>query len=217
MNVFVLCTGRCGSTTFTRAASHIDNYTTDHEARVRLLGAERFAYPDNHIEADNRLAWLLGRLDSTFGERAFYVHLTRDPSAVARSFDQRWNVKLGIISAYRNGILSGAGDAAPLDVCVDLVKTIDSNIEMFLRDKPLKMRFELEAAHENWSTFWDRIGARGDLQKSLQEWNVAHNATPEKKSIARRAAGRALRLWNGARRPAGLPSTDLLGGPARRL
>ena len=58
--VFVLCTGRCGSTTFARAAAHATNFTAKHESRTYKLGAQRLAYPDNHIEVDNRLAWWRG-------------------------------------------------------------------------------------------------------------------------------------------------------------
>ena len=56
MNVFVLCTGRCGSTTFACACRHIENYTAAHESRSHLAGPERFAYPEDHIEVDNRLS-----------------------------------------------------------------------------------------------------------------------------------------------------------------
>ena len=82
-NVFVLCTGRCGSTTLVEACGHLSNWTSGHETRTHLLGPARLAYPDGHIEADNRLSWLLGRLDEAFGDRAAYVHLTRDPEAVS--------------------------------------------------------------------------------------------------------------------------------------
>lgn len=78
MNVFVLSTGRCGSTTFVKACEHITNFSAAHESRTGLLGAARLDYAGNHIEADNRLSWLLGRLDRTYGNAAFYVHLRRD-------------------------------------------------------------------------------------------------------------------------------------------
>ena len=45
MNIFVLCTGRCGSVTFTKACQHITNYTCTHESRVSLLGEDRLNYP----------------------------------------------------------------------------------------------------------------------------------------------------------------------------
>lgn len=193
MNVFVLCTGRCGSTTFTRAASHIQNYSSDHEGRAQFLGDERLAYPPDHIEADNRLAWMLGRLEERFGQDAFYVHLRRNPEAVARSYNNRWS-KIGIISAYRNGILMGAEGADPYDVCVDLVRTIEANISAFLADKPRKLNFAMETAERDWREFWKAIGAQGDLEASLAEWRVAHNPSPPKKSLVERAIRKAIRL-----------------------
>ncbi|WP_426031044.1 hypothetical protein [Cypionkella sp. TWP1-2-1b2] len=53
---FVLCTDRCGSKTSTRYTKRVTNFTVKHESRSHLLGANRFAYPESHIEVDNRLA-----------------------------------------------------------------------------------------------------------------------------------------------------------------
>ena len=62
MNVFVLCTGRCGSVTLYKICKHIQNFTSGHESRKKL----DFKYQENHIEIDNRLSWFLGRLDDKF-------------------------------------------------------------------------------------------------------------------------------------------------------
>ncbi len=175
MNVFILCTGRCGSTTFVRAAQHMTNFTSGHESRAKLAGPERLAYPENHIEADNRLSWFLGRLDRAYGADAKYVHLKRDPAQVAESFNERWDSELAIISAYRKSILKGAPRAEGLDICRDYIETVTANIEHFLADKPHRMEFCLESAERDWRTFWDWIGAEGDLASSLAEWSVAHN------------------------------------------
>ncbi|MEW8461604.1 MAG: hypothetical protein AB2653_14955 [Candidatus Thiodiazotropha endolucinida] len=78
MNIFILNAGRCGSTTFVQACQHISNYSAAHESRSTLTGKQRLSYPDNHIEADNRLCWLLGRLEREYGNDAYYVHLTRN-------------------------------------------------------------------------------------------------------------------------------------------
>ena len=86
MNVFVLNTGRCGSVTFIKACQHISNYTAAHESRSHCIAGERLAFPDNHIEADNRLSWVLGRLDAAYGDNAIYVHLRRDRTDTIRSF-----------------------------------------------------------------------------------------------------------------------------------
>jgi len=172
-NVFVLSTGRCGSTTFIRAASHMTNFTAGHEGRSRMVGDERMAFPADHIEADNRLSWMLGRLDRAYGESGRYVHLMRDPAAAAKSFEERRGV--GIIAAYRSGILMNSAEPWQR-VCEDYVATVTTNIQAFLNDKPHTMTFRLENAKEDWPAFWEWIGAQGDLAASMEEWNTAHNS-----------------------------------------
>ena len=103
MNVFILCTGRCGSTTFAKACGHIANYSSAHESRFGLVGEDRLDYPEDHIEADNRLSWMLGPLAKLYGNEAFYVHLRRDNETTAASFERRWGT--GIIEAYTSGVL----------------------------------------------------------------------------------------------------------------
>jgi len=176
MNVFVLNTGRCGSTTFIRACSHITNYSAAHESRIHKIGPARLAYPENHIEADNRLSWLLGRLDEAFGDDALYLHLHRDPRAVAASFARR--EAYGIMKAYREGILLGGEPAqTPLELARDYIDTVEGNIRLFLRGRPHTMEFRLEEAKEAFVDFWNRIGAEGDLKRALAEWEIRHNAS----------------------------------------
>jgi len=177
MNVFVLCTGRCGSHTFIAAASHITNYTAGHETRCQMIGADRLDYPPNHVEADQRLSWFLGRLDKRFGPDAFYVHLTRDPEAVARSLLNKFNWQGAIAPAYRDAILLMTKESR-FDCCVDYVETVNTNIQAFLKEKPHQMHFRLEAAQDNWPEFWERTGAEGDFAASLGEWSVRHDASP---------------------------------------
>lgn len=178
MNVFILNTGRCGSMTFITACNHIANYSAGHESRIHLLGRERLAYPDNHIEADNRLSWLLGRLETAYGDSARYVHLTRDPAHVAASFARR--ADFGIMKAYREGILLQDEDNAVslAAIAQDYVETVEANIGHFMRNKTHTMQFHLERAKDDFRAFWDWIGARGDLDKALAEWDIRHNASP---------------------------------------
>jgi len=104
MNIFILNTGRCGSTTFIRACQHISNYSAAHESRLKLIGEQRLQYPPRHIEADNRLSWYLGRLDQRYGDQAFYVHLQRELQATAASYAKRRD--FGLMKAFREGILA---------------------------------------------------------------------------------------------------------------
>ena len=176
MNVFVLNTGRCGSLTFIKACRHIDNYSAGHESRSTFTGERRLAYPDNHIEADNRLSWLLGRLHESYGDRAFYVHLRRQVQDTADSFVKRSG--FGIMQAYREGILMGGQpEQSRPELARDYIETVESNIRLFLHDKPNTMSFRLENAPSDFHTFWNRIGAAGDLDGALGEWSVSHNAS----------------------------------------
>jgi len=176
MNIFILNSGRCGSSTFIRACSHIRNYSSAHESLLHITGTGRLAYPANHIEADNRLSWFLGRLDETWGDSAFYVHLNRERQATARSFARR--IDFGILRAYEQGILMHEEHRHTADeIALDYLDTVNSNIRLFLKDKTQKMNFSLENAKQDFEVFWQRIGAEGDLSAALAEWDTAYNAS----------------------------------------
>lgn len=175
MNVFVLSTGRCGSTTFAKAASHISNFTSAHELRLSVLGSDHLDYPDNHIELDNRLSWFLGRLDKKYGNQAFYVHLKRDRMATALSYARSYKSSR-MMAAYAKGLHLGlARDTNPLDVALDYYDTVNENVVHFIKDKNQKMNFRLENAKRDWVIFWKCVGAIGDASAALGEWEIAYN------------------------------------------
>ncbi len=177
--ILVLCTGRCGSMTFARAAAHLPGWTAGHETRTHITGPDRFAWPDRHIEVDNRLSWMLGRLDRAWGDRAAYVHLTRDPEAVARSFADR--SAIGIMRAYRTDILARSLARMPraslIDTCRDYVDTVTENITSFLRDKTHVLPMRLETLSQDFDLFCGWAGIDGDLSAARAELAIRHNAT----------------------------------------
>ncbi len=176
MNIFILNTGRCGSTTFIKACQHINNYSSAHESRINIPGELRLAYPQNHIEADNRLSWFLGRLESTYGDNAVYVHLRRNTENTIKSFIKRENY--GIIKAYREGILlDETHQLAIEDIAADYVHTVTENINTFLRNKSQTMIFNLENSQSDFQQFLQLINAKGDLQSAINEWNTIYNAS----------------------------------------
>lgn len=143
---------------------------------MKILGEARLGYPPRHIEIDNRLAWFLGRLDQRYGRDAFYVHLRRDRAETALSYSRRaW---LGyLVFAYARGIYVGMADELDwVDVAEDMCETIDSNIRLFLRDKPRQMSFSLSNAKSDFKEFWERIGATGNFELASAEWDISHNA-----------------------------------------
>lgn len=181
-NIFVLCTGRCGSVTFARACEHLENYSVGHESRAALVGEERLSYPPRHIEVDNRLSWYLGRLAAAYNdETTLYVHLKRDPEAVAQSHLKRWDAKFAasMIRTFGHGIVMRT-DSWPLerriDVCRDHVATVTANIEEFLRYRR-SIPIQLEEAKRDFAVFLDAIKAAGDVDAALAEWDIKHNST----------------------------------------
>ncbi|MCU7905788.1 MAG: hypothetical protein KZQ76_07990 [Candidatus Thiodiazotropha sp. (ex Epidulcina cf. delphinae)] len=175
MNIFILNAGRCGSTTFIQACRQITNYTASHESRLQYTGEQRLAYPADHIEADNRLSWILGRLDRRFGDNALYVHLSRARKKSADSLVKRSD--FGIMKAYREGVLLGGRQPHAEEIAFDYLDTVESNITLFLKDKTQRMDFRLERATSDFTDFWRQIGAEGDLEKALAEWQIRYNAS----------------------------------------
>lgn len=174
MNVFVLCTGRCGSMTFARACDHIENFSSGHETRrgeiVRRIGD----YPNNHIEVDNSLSWLLGRIEEVYGDDAFYVHLKRNREDTVKSFARRPG---RVPKAYGRLLGVSAEDVDVEDIHRHYYETVNTNIEAFLRDKTHYMEFCLETAENNFRMFWEHIGATGDIESALGEWGRKYNAS----------------------------------------
>ncbi len=181
--VFVLSTGRCGSTTFIRACDHLTNYTSGHETRAARAGEKRFDYPERHIESDNRLSWMLGDLGRRFDpKQTLYVHLTRDREEVARSFLKRFDnpSRAGIITAFSHAIVMHRRDWPPrqqIDLCRFYVDVVTSNIEAFLEHQPHTLAVRLETADTDFPRFLSMIRAEGDLEAAQGEWGVRHNAS----------------------------------------
>lgn len=186
MNVIVLCTGRNGSVTFIKACKNIRNFSSGHESRSRIIGANAFDYPENHIEADNRLSWQLGTLNKKYGDDAFYVHLKRDREKTAKSFYKRFNYRGSIVKSFCEGVkitpVELLDRKEKLDVCYDYVDVVTDNIECFLGDKSKKMTMHIENFEEEFELFWKQIGAEGDLNKALNELRIRHNSSNQVES-----------------------------------
>lgn len=185
MRVFILCTGRSGSTSIIKACKHIENYSSGHETLSRKFGEDRFNYPENHIEADNRLAWHLGKLNKLYGNRPIYVHLRRNRDKTAQSFFSRFYLFGSIIDSFCEGIRMTPSEKLSketrLQACYDYIDTVNSNIEYFLSDKSKVFYMNLETIKEDFRKFWKEINAIGDIESALQELNITYNSTKRRK------------------------------------
>jgi len=162
-----------------RACKDLENFSSGHETRISKLGVERLNFPSNHIEADNRLSWFLGRLDAKYGNDAFYVHMTRDPIETAKSYNRRWYHVGSIVRSYTEGILTkplqlvSSNDL--LKYSEDYCTTVNENIVHFLKDKDKKCVIRLENLESDFLKFWDLIEAKGNKSKALEALNQKHN------------------------------------------
>lgn len=179
MRVFVLSAGRNGSMTFLRACRHIENFSSGHESRAEAIGEDRLNYSDQHIEIDNRLSWFLGGLDEAFGDEAVYVHLIRNREQTAASHKKRWNIRNSIVKAFCAGILmtipETLNEAQRLQVAQMYYDTINANIRSFLKYKNQTLTVHLETIKEDFKRFWETIGAEGDLEAALREFDEQYN------------------------------------------
>lgn len=181
MRVFVLGTGRCGTQTFVRACEHFDNFTAGHETRRTELGPDRVEYPDGHIEADNRLSWLLGELAQRYdGGEVLYVHLRRNVDEVVASFRQRWDssFRASIIRAFAHGIMIQTADWPEEqvdDVCRYYVDVVTSNIRTFLAERR-SVELWLHELPATFPDFMSAIGANGPMADIRRELTIRHNA-----------------------------------------
>lgn len=157
------------------------NYTSGHETKAGGVGTNRLAFPENHIEADNRLSWYLGRLHFKYGDSAFYVHLKRDLDSTAKSYARRKNV--GIMNAFASGLLRqkvlDEQARNPLTLATDICETITNNIDHFLLDKTNKMEIHIEDLEKGFSEFWDRISAEGDKEAALASLSKPTNTSQQ--------------------------------------
>jgi len=177
--VFVLCTGRCGSVTFAKACGHVTNYSVGHETIGLRHGLD---YPDNHIEANNRLIFYLGLLRSKF-PAARYVHLVRDEQATARSYaarslDKPWRLPAMWRYGVRMGWYVNQGKDVERSIeqdCREMVAAMNSLIELGLSDLPaLRVRIEEPT---DFRRFWEWAGCVGDAHAALETFRQKHNAT----------------------------------------
>ena len=181
MRIFVLGTGRCGTTTFAKACSHITNYTSGHE--THRDHPERFpVYPDNHIEVDGHLAWMLGMLAMEYPDKfddqsVRYIHLRRDREAVAKSFLPRHGAQMVGRMLFQRWV-------QPCDYgdMVRLARIIDANISEFLhtrfhREVCIEQLSSPMCGRETWCDIWNFMEAEGDFDASLNEFNTRYNAS----------------------------------------
>lgn len=166
MNIFVVGTGRCGTTSFAEACRYMSSFTVGHETNAVGL-----RYPTNHIEVNSQLTWRTPALIQKYPE-ALWVHLIRERESCAESIAQMGggSVVAGLQQLYPSLYPDDPLEAARIfyDMANDvIVATIPRRKILFL-----------ETIQEEWPSFWKWACAEGDYDGSLASWSVKKNARP---------------------------------------
>lgn len=172
MRVFVVGTGRCGTSTFYQACRHVANFTAGHESAARTLGL--YPYPDGHIEVAAHLSMAMGRVMRAH-QSARWVHLIRDRDDAVRSLASQSQVQLDSFARH----WFQAFQADPNEVAAAFYDCVNANIERMLETVPPQRSktLQLERIGDQWQEFWDWIGAEGDFEASLAEWERRYNSS----------------------------------------
>lgn len=184
MKVAVLTAGRSGSLSLYHACLQVRNYTSGHDTGEGALAAERARLTDGHIEIDTRFAWFLGRLAEQAGPDTHFVFLTRDTTAIAQSYNRRWQNRKGILRGYCEMILQRDKPNEDLAIAADLVETIEANIRAFLVGRPHSV-IRLETWQADLPAFFETIGADVDLDAAMAAFSDRHNASRRPSRLVR--------------------------------
>ncbi|MDQ1249473.1 MAG: hypothetical protein QG597_3848 [Actinomycetota bacterium] len=190
MRVFVVGPGRTGTTTLAAAFGHATNVTAAHESRAGRFGADRWRYPDEHNEVDNRLSWLLGPLIQHYPDARF-IQSVRDPTATAashqarlsdlRELPQRVQRRLtphpSMLDAFGHHITQRSRQYEPDEanaLALAYVETVNANIELAIGDRVIG-RIDIDDPHVEFVRVWGILGLVGDLPAALAEFQIRRN------------------------------------------
>lgn len=174
MRVFVTGTGRCGTVCFRSACNHMTNYLAGHETR-----SGRLEYDDQRIEVNHQFSKCLLHLYRKYPDSKF-VHLVRRPEDCIPSLARLNHGE--VMRRYEQLMPSimptpDAGDVAWRYYYCE-VELIRLQLEKIPAVQTCELR--LETIKDHWRSFWDWIGAEGDFDASLAEWDIPKNTGKER-------------------------------------
>jgi hypothetical protein len=166
MRVFVVGTGRCGTTTFYQACRHITNYTVGHESEGFRI--PKYEFDDKHIEVSHLNSIALPLLVKKYPDSMF-IHLIRDRQATIQSWvnghpdlHEELNCWSRLWYMERN-----------LDAAQIAAARYDRVFE--LCERMTTWSFKLDRATMWWGVFWRYIKAEGSYDEALKEFSRAYN------------------------------------------
>ena len=168
MQIFVVGTGRCGTSTFYNACQHVTNYTCRHEICYLHLIKQQLI---NAIEVNGGLTFFIPQLRRQY-QRAKWVHMIRDREACIKSLAEQAGQS---VRYWANVWLQWESSDAELPVAAGLF--YDSVNDLIVSQLPEVFTFRLESAYEqDWPEFWDWAKCKGRFESSRVVWRRHYNS-----------------------------------------
>ena len=173
MNVFVFGTGRCGTVCFEAACQHATNYTSAHESNNSLL-----RYPDRHIETNSQFRMVGPELIANH-PGAVFVWLTRETSKVETSYDlldqgewlSTWALFMNSVKPNTRAHMAHIAVRQMLRDCQSLWDAVYPTKRYLI---------DIDAPRQQFTAFWLGIGAKGDMDAALAEFNRPRNTSKDR-------------------------------------
>ena len=167
MRVFVVGTARSGTTTLYQACRHIKNYTAGHESEAGMVPT--YHYPNQNIEASHLLVIAIPLLRSRYPDSK-WVHIVRNKEKTVASMRRQlwdwseWWVAQWYLTQQHSDIYYGIESYYDRvnDLCKELMPAEH-------------MTIDIDTAKEQWPDFWNWIGAEGEMEAAMKEFDRAYN------------------------------------------
>lgn len=164
MRVFVVGTGRCGTSTFYQAAKSIEGYTCGHESEAARIPS--WTFPDNHVEVAAQLVYAIPLVLEKYPDSK-WVHLIREREACVDSLaHQVW----ASMAAFAQQWFMCDHPADVVKTAAKFYDMTNALIPALVPEKQL-MTIHLETLRRQWPDFCTWIGARyfGDVVDEVFE------------------------------------------------
>jgi len=168
VRVFILGTGRCCTTTFSKACSYFPYYTSAHETNTLSTNID-YVYPDNHIESDPRLFWKLPQVIHKYPE-ALYVHLIREESSCIKSLSKRASLQ------YLAKFIDVAHIMSQQHLAQRFYIFVNEMIKAYLIYSGVTfITMQAPPTEEEWLFFLKEISCEEFFNISWSEWRIKYN------------------------------------------
>lgn len=174
MRVFVVGTGRCGTSTFYQACKHITNYTVGHETKKGPSKIGDWEFPDNHIEISSNLTIALPHLIRTYPEAKF-VRLKRNKQDCIKSLAEC--VPESMVMFAKQWWYLYDIDLISLDYLKVASTFYDWCEELYQMVLPIgSLFYDIEKMEQNFAKFCLTIEATGKLADGTSEFKKKYNS-----------------------------------------